>query len=111
MCEPHSAKLRKPRRAAHNTWRSFTEGASKAMETAPSWTPDLETLSAGLTAVLELHSPNVCRVMVRDRHPNIYASSTPTEIVTCAFGDGTERKLLCKYSSGDAYTGHGHWGG
>ena len=81
------------------------------METQPSPTPDLETLAAALTGVVEMHSLGIGRLVVRDRHPNVYSSSTSTEIVTCALGDETERKLFCKYSSDDAYTGHGHWGG
>lgn len=77
------------------------------MDSRTSAIPDLQTLSAALSAV----NPEMHGAVVRDRQPNTYSSSAPTEIVTCVLGNGTERKLLCKYSSDDAYTGHGHWGG
>lgn len=48
---------------------------------------------------------------VLDRTRNTYASSFPSEIVTCRLADGRERALFCKYGQGHVTSGHGHRGG
>jgi aminoglycoside phosphotransferase (APT) family kinase protein len=73
--------------------------------------PDLQTLTANFSKVLTTHGFAAARLSILDRQPNIYASTFPSEIVTCQFGDGSERRLLCKYGAGhdtslSGVTGH-----
>ena len=73
--------------------------------------PDLQTLRAGLTSVFSRNGAADGQLSILDRQPAIQASSFPSEIVTYRFGDGGERRLLCKYATGQCQSGHGHRGG
>ena len=73
--------------------------------------PDLQTLTTNFSKVLTTHGFAAARLSILDRQPNIYASTFPSEIVTCQFGNGSERRLLCKYGAGhdtslSGVTGH-----
>jgi hypothetical protein len=70
--------------------------------------PDVHTLTAGLTAALGGEGVPPYRVTVVGREPNPYASTFPSEIVTCRLGDGTKHRLLCKYGTGPDSGVHGH---
>jgi len=67
------------------------------METSPFLLPDLQTLTAVLTSVLNGKRCKGGQVIVLDRQKNIYASSARSEIVMCRLPDGTELRLFCKY--------------
>lgn len=67
--------------------------------------PNLRTLTGGLASVLR------SRVTVIDRQPNIYASTFPSEVVTCRVDGRSELLLFCKYGAGhgtslSGITGH-----
>jgi aminoglycoside phosphotransferase (APT) family kinase protein len=66
--------------------------------------PELPTLQEGLGAVFGSD------VDVLDRQPNEYASSFPSEIVTCRLSDASVRRVLCKYESGQRHSAFGHRG-
>src|SRR5437868_4658197 len=76
------------------------------MTTLYSKFPDLETLTAGLTFVLNSSGFDDRQLTVRDREPNIYSSGCPSEIVTCRLSNGSELRLFCKYGA-DARIGTG----
>src|SRR5947208_9976074 len=67
--------------------------------------PDRKTLEAALTA---MGGGGPVAVLLRRR--NEYASTFPTEVVTCRLADGTERRLFCKYAAGRSQRDHGHRG-
>jgi hypothetical protein len=73
--------------------------------------PDAQTLTAGLTAALGGEGLAGDPVTVLGREPNPYASTFASEIVTCRWPDGTERRLFCKYGAGADRGVHGHKGG
>jgi aminoglycoside phosphotransferase (APT) family kinase protein len=79
--------------------------------TASSLFPDLETLAVGLTSVLRSHGSVKNRVTILGRQLNVYASSFPSEIVTCRLDDGSELRLFCKYAAGHGHNAYGHRGG
>jgi aminoglycoside phosphotransferase (APT) family kinase protein len=77
--------------------------------------PDDRSLLAGLASVFPGDGGTGdggtgAGVAVLDRVPNDYASSFPSEIVTCRLGDGRELRLLCKYEAGQAHASYGHRG-
>jgi hypothetical protein len=72
--------------------------------------PDLQTLRAGLTSILNMHGVTHGRVTILERQPNLPASSFPAEIVTCRLEDGSELRLVCKYSAGRSHNASGHRG-
>jgi hypothetical protein len=47
------------------------------------------------------------RVKIIDRATNDYSSNACTEIITCRFADGTERRLLCKFVGPNAQLANG----
>ncbi len=69
--------------------------------------PRLEALAEGLGAASGARGGTV---VVLDRMPNEYASSFPSEIVTCRIGDGPELRLVCKYADGSGHSAFGHRG-
>jgi Phosphotransferase enzyme family len=73
--------------------------------------PDLQTLTVGLMSVFRGNGSLGGQLAVLERKPNLYASTFPSEIVTCRFDDGRERRLLCKYAAGRSHHAHGHRGG
>jgi hypothetical protein len=72
--------------------------------------PDLQALTAGLTAVLDSPGQAAGAVVVLDRRPNL-EGSFPHEVVTCRLGGAGERRLFCKYGIGHTVSGQGHRGG
>jgi hypothetical protein len=73
--------------------------------------PDLDTLIARLNALGADHGLVPGPVTVLSREENFYASTFPSEVVTCRLADGQERRLLCKYAAGKNHNAHGHRGG
>jgi hypothetical protein len=75
--------------------------------------PDLPTLTAGLTCVFRGEKSTGGQVTVLDRQPAVHANTGtfPKEIVTCRGDDGRERRLLCKYGTGQGHNAYGHRGG
>jgi hypothetical protein len=73
--------------------------------------PDPQTLTAGLTLALRSEGRPAEPVTVLGREPNPYASTFPSEIVTCRLPDGSKRRLFCKYGAGADRGVHGHKGG
>jgi hypothetical protein len=71
--------------------------------------PDLTVLRAGLTTVFAGKSARA-QLTIIDRTPNEYASSFPSEIVTCRLGDSRELRLLVKVSAGQSHRSYGHRG-
>ncbi len=69
------------------------------MEAPFSEFPDLQTLTLGLASIFAGNGCGDGNVTVLDRNPAEYPSTFPSEIVTCQFGDGTMRRLLCKYAA------------
>ena len=69
--------------------------------------PDLPTLAAVLDAAFEVRAG---ATVVIDRRPNEYASSFPSEVVTCRAGDGSPRRVLVKVGAGEGHGAHGHRG-
>src|SRR5207237_6594316 len=65
----------------------------------PSKYPDLETLTAGLSFVLNGNGSTDRHPTVLAREPNIYASGCPSEIVTCRWNGGSDLRLFCKYGA------------
>ncbi len=72
--------------------------------------PDLETITQGLNSVLQ-HVATGGAVKVVAREPHIYASTFPSEIITCHLDDGRELQLYCKYSAGVENDSFQHRGG
>jgi hypothetical protein len=70
--------------------------------------PDTRALGDGLGHVL---CGGRDEVRVLDRTPAIWASTYPSEVVTCAVDGSAELKLYCKYMAGLRYDSFGHRGG
>ncbi len=62
--------------------------------------PDLESLTCGLSQVLNAKGIAVGNATVLDRQPNLYTSTYPSEIVTCRMPDESTVQVFCKYESG-----------
>src|SRR2546427_13248611 len=62
--------------------------------------PDLERLTAGLSAVFHQEVSSNRNVRVLDRKPNPEVSTFPIEIVTCSlYGRGSRLRLFVKYGT------------
>jgi hypothetical protein len=81
------------------------------MEPSPFRLPDPDALSAGLNAIFGGNGSGYCPVTILDRTPVAYASTYPSEIVTCRVGDRGELTLYCKYMAGLSFDSYGHRGG
>src|SRR4051794_27285741 len=77
--------------------------------------PNLQTLTVGLTSVLRSGGFTTDRVTILRRQLNAYATTFPSEIVTCRVDGGSELRLFCKYAGGrgrgHSHSAHGHRGG
>ena len=71
--------------------------------------PETERLCAGLVAVLDGRSGGELTVL--ERRPNEFASTFPSEIITCRVADGGTLRLFCKYETRPIRDGYGHRGG
>jgi len=74
----------------------------------PNRLPEAEALSSGLSAVL---GGGRSSIRVLDRAPAIWASTYPSEVVTCEVGGSRVLKLYCKYMAGLHFESFGHRGG
>src|SRR5260370_9640199 len=73
--------------------------------------PQSEALTAGLSAVLGSNGSGGTKVNIIDRIPSVFASTYPSEIVTCRAGDRGEFKVYCKYITVLGPSSFGHRGG
>jgi thiamine kinase-like enzyme len=73
--------------------------------------PDLTTLAARLSAALDGEFALMGPLTVIERQPSLYASTFPSEVVTCRQADGSLLRVFCKYSAGLHHGAHGHRGG
>ncbi len=73
--------------------------------------PDLQTLTENISSVLCENQFTDDRATILSRESNDYATSFPSEIVTCQLADGSELRLLCKYAAGFSHNSYGHRGG
>lgn len=73
--------------------------------------PDLHSLTAGVNAVMAGNGSGIPRMTIVDRSPVVFASTYPSEIVTCRSEEFGELKLYCKYFAGLDYDSYGHRGG
>src|SRR5260370_947943 len=83
-------------------------GMGILVKAPPNRLPDADALSSGLSAVLGVGRSSI---RILDRTPAIWASTYPSEVVTCAVGGSSELKLYCKYMAGLEYESFGHRGG
>jgi hypothetical protein len=81
------------------------------MTSQPAPFPDLATLTTRLNQLPGEDGFVPRPVTVLSRKENLYASTFPSEVVTCRLADGQERRLLCKYAAGRNHDAHGHRGG
>lgn len=80
------------------------------MRTAPQF-PELKALAASLKSLLGANGSGCYKVAIRSRIPSIFASTYPSEIVTCRANHQEELKLYCKYMTGAGGSSFGHRGG
>src|SRR6266516_944463 len=74
--------------------------------------PDLPTLGIGLSSVFGAVGGAHGSVTVLERQANRYASTFPSEIVSCRLGNGVDVQVVCKYGSGGpGRRAYGHRGG
>ena len=73
--------------------------------------PSLERLMTGLRSVLDTQLSSTWDCEVLQREANIYASTFPSEVVTCRWADGAVVQLFCKYSASRNRNTYGHRGG
>ena len=81
------------------------------MPMAPSQFADLETLTRGLNDILVGGHTSEIQVTILAREPSSFASTFPSEIVTCQLPDGSQLKVWCKYMAGLEHNAFGHRGG
>jgi len=72
--------------------------------------PDLESLTAHLRAALPAGAGSEVPLSVLERRPMPFASSSPSEIVTCRVDDGPVLQLYCKYGARHGREDHRHRG-
>ena len=72
--------------------------------------PSPKSLRVGLSAVLAPHLPSAHLRIIR-REASVFESTFPSEVVTCQFADGAERKFYLKYHCDDQWDSFGHRGG
>jgi aminoglycoside phosphotransferase (APT) family kinase protein len=80
------------------------------MQTAPQF-PGLKALTEGLNALLGAGGSAPRNVAILHRTPSIFASTYPSEIVTCRADSHGELKLYCKYKAAAGGSSFGHRGG
>src|SRR5262249_38095446 len=72
--------------------------------------PSLRKLRHAINPILCRNGTATNRIRVFHRRPNVYASTFPTEFVTCLLADGAKVELFCKYQAGRTHRVHGHRG-
>ncbi len=70
--------------------------------------PTTESLTRGLTVMLCDSLQKDGEVAILDREPNVYASTFPSETVTCDFSDKRGIQLFCKYGTSYVSVISGH---
>jgi aminoglycoside phosphotransferase (APT) family kinase protein len=72
---------------------------------------DLDRLAVRLTAILREWMPDTGGLTIVERRAAPYASSAPSEIVTCRLDSGQQLTLYCKYAARHGHEDYGHRGG
>ncbi len=73
--------------------------------------PDLQSLSDGLTKLLQGERSTGNSVEVLGRRQLVPTMTFPVEIVTCRVNGSRKLSLFCKYAAGRSHNAHGHRGG
>ena len=73
--------------------------------------PDTNSLTTGLRTVFHNIRQIDGDLKILDRQPNVYASTFPSEIVTCQTSEANRFQLFCKYAAGYHHDSYGHRGG
>ena len=73
--------------------------------------PDLQTLTKNISSILSENPFTDDQVIILSREFNDYATTFPSEIVTCQLADESKLTLLVKYTAGFSHNSHGHRGG
>lgn len=73
--------------------------------------PDLQALKENINSILSTYYSLDVQITILAREPNSVASTFPSEILTCQLADGSELRILCKYSVERSYNTHGHQNG
>ena len=81
------------------------------MDRSPATNTDLDALSTALGSAIAESGVPAGKLTVVARQPNVYASTFPSEIITCRLGDRKELRLFCKYSADAGNESHGARGG
>ena len=80
------------------------------MGTAHCRVPETRVVEGAFTSLLgATDAPG--RVVVLSRQPNVYTSTSLSEIIRCELPDGRELELFCKYGAPRAGDSYGHQGG
>jgi aminoglycoside phosphotransferase (APT) family kinase protein len=93
-----------------------TAGARRGPAALPSRphgrTDGLAATAGVMRGLVTMEQRGVARVLgVVHREPNVYRSTFPSEIATCRFDDGVERRLFIKAYVPDIHDGFGYWRG
>ena len=91
-------------------WRGYGDHGASASNARSRKLPSTAALEAGLTTMLRGEGL-ADAVTVTARQSNPYASSFPSEFVTCTAHNGQQRELLVKYVDANIDTCYGHRGG
>src|SRR5438552_1397274 len=94
------------------TWTWSWPGRAEGMSRPSDPFPGLADLTARLAAVLDGQGAARGALTVIEREQSPYASTFPTEVVTCRTAAGATLRLFCKYAAGrNHHHAHGHRGG
>lgn len=81
------------------------------MDASPSLLLDLPMLTHYLRCALRTSGSVDDGVLIICREPNIYTSTSSSEIVTCRSRDGSDLRVFCKYGGREIHDSYGHRGG
>lgn len=81
------------------------------MPASPFPLPDSHDLIHWIEATFNQDDFSMEGVSILAREPSPFASTYPSEVVTCRLTDGRRVQLLCKYEAGFDHTAFGHRGG
>ena len=81
------------------------------LQTPRTLLPDVETLSACLTAAFDGHDSCGEEVRILDRKLPRMMSTSPNEVVTCQWANDSKSRVFIKYGAGQSHYSFGHRGG
>ena len=73
--------------------------------------PDLQTITENISITLSDYFSLNGQVNILAREENSLVSTFPSEIVTCQLADGSELRIICKYSAERSFNTYGHQNG